>query len=246
MKRTSTRRFVSLIGCLTVLAGIAVAAVHNVTTVPTQNDREVGRMILERAGYRGVLKSDVDHASFDAQIRFIQAVQDAVISVSPETVLIPFDRSREPKDLVAHGHGECGDRSRAIEKILNANGFRTRHLAIYSVSETGSRVASLLTPGVGSHALSEVLTARGWMAVESTSRWIGLTKDGRTITLEDLQAPSAAQLAWHDRVRDTHHRIFTQEFTYVPGLYSRHGRFYAPYTPVPDVNWPDLLAGLFA
>ena len=84
------------------------------------------------------------------------------------------------------------------------------------------------------------------MAVESTSRWIGLTRDGKTISLEDLQGPGAARLAWDQRVLDKHHEIFRQEFTYVPGLYSRHGRFYAPFTPVPDVNWPDLLSGLFA
>ena len=83
------------------------------------------------------------------------------------------------------------------------------------------------------------------MAVESTSRWIGLTREGGVVTIEDLQAPGASKLAWDPRVQDKHHAIFRQEFTYVPGLYSRHGRFYAPFTPVPDVNWPDLVLGLF-
>lgn len=244
MKGLSKLRWVAVLGGLLVAAGVGIAAVHNVSTLPTETDREVGRSILKQAGYDTLLDSLGEQASFEVQVRFIQAVQDAVIRASPKTIQIPFDRSREPQDLIAHGYGECGDRSRAIEKILNAYGFRTRHLAIYSTQETGSRLISLLTPRISSHALTEVKTRKGWMAVESTSRWIGLTRDGRTVALEDIQAEGAAKLQWDARVREAHHSIFRSAFTYVPGLYSRHGRFYAPFTPVPDVNWPDLLAGL--
>ena len=246
MKRTSRLRWTLLTALLIGMLGVGIAAIHNVPTAPTANDHQIGIKLLKQAGYGDLIGKRANQASFEDQVRFIQAVQDAVITASPETVLIPFDRPREPKDLVAHGHGECGDRSRAIEKILNSFGFRTRHMAIYSVRETGARIISLLTPRVGSHALTEVMTSRGWMAVESTSRWIGLTQSGQTISLEDMQAPGAANLTWHARVPERHHRILGEEFTYVPGLYSRHGRFYAPFTPVPDVNWPDLLSGLFA
>ena len=152
--RASRLRWGTLAGAVLLAAGVGTAAVHNVSTVPTDQDRKFGRVILEKAGYRSLFKDRIDHSSFAAQVRLILAVQDAVITVSPKTVAIPFDRPREPMDLVAHGYGECGDRSRAIEKILNGFGFRTRHMAIYSVSETGSRVASLLTPRVGSHAVT--------------------------------------------------------------------------------------------
>ena len=34
--------------------------------------------------------------------------------------------------------------------------------------------------------------------------------------------------------------ILGRPFTYLFGLYSRHGRFYPPYTPVPDLDWGQL------
>jgi hypothetical protein len=33
-------------------------------------------------------------------------------------------------------------------------------------------------------------------------------------------------------------------FTWIYSLYSRHGRFYPPYDPVPDVNWAELAQNL--
>ena len=112
MKRTSRLRWTLLTALLIGMLGVGIAAVHNVPTAPTANDHQIGIKLLKQAGYGDLIGKRANQASFEDQVRFIQAVQDAVITASPETVLIPFDRPREPKDLVAHGHGECGDRSR--------------------------------------------------------------------------------------------------------------------------------------
>ena len=34
---------------------------------------------------------------------------------------------------------------------------------------------------------------------------------------------------------------FTVPFTFVFGLYSRHGQYFPPFMPFPDVNWRDLV-----
>ena len=50
---------------------------------------------------------------------------------------------------------------------------------MYSTVEAGSALGALATPDTLSHALTEVKTRRGWMIVDSRTRWAGLTADGR-------------------------------------------------------------------
>jgi hypothetical protein len=45
-------------------------------------------------------------------------------------------------------------------------------------------------------------------------------------------------------VKDPINPIFRSDFTYVIGLFSRHGRFYPPFTPIPDVNWRQIVYNL--
>lgn len=240
----SRRRLVAIAALAGSLAIVLLLATHNVSTVPTADDRISGNAILDKAGYGAQWRSSIDTSTFAGQVSTILAVQDAVIKASPNAVQIPFNAPREPANLLQRGMGECSERSRVIEKILNTLGLETRHASIYSVTETGSRLLSLLTPKVGSHAVTEVRTSKGWMVIDSTNRWIGLTSNNDTISLASLQTIDRSKTRWHNLVSGKPHGIFSEQFTYVLGLYSRHGRFYAPYTPIPDVNWSDLLSGL--
>ena len=70
--------------------------------------------------------------------------------------------------------------------------------------------------GYGSHAVSDVLTVDGWLRVDSNEAWVSV--DGPPPN------PIYGGLA-------------------IIGLYSQHGRFYAPFTPIPDVNWRELVGG---
>lgn len=219
------------------------AAVHNVDTAPTAEDRTYAGLILERAGY---VPGTLAHpGGFDAEIAAVLAVQDAVLDATPLGRGLPIGHTREPKDIAEAGQGLCFDRSRAIEKILATLGMETRHLAIYAIGKQG-RLRALLTPGVDSHAVTEVRTARGWIAVDSNARWIGLDAEGRVWSVEALRARDPFTVAWDPRVPE---RLswaqFAGPFTYVIGLYSRHGGFFPPYTPVPDVNYAQLLANVF-
>jgi hypothetical protein len=147
--------------------------------------------------------------------------------------------------VLLEGQGICFDRSRVIEKILTGLGFETRHLAIYSTRDYG-RLRALLTPGISSHALTEVKTGKGWMAVDSNARWIGLDAADSVYSVEDIQGRDPFAITWAPKVREPiSWALINEPFTYVIGLFSRHGGFFPPYTPVPDVNYAQLLLNFY-
>ncbi|MDH3668540.1 MAG: hypothetical protein OEN23_16565 [Paracoccaceae bacterium] len=220
---------------------IAGAAAHEVDTAVTDEDRAYGARVLANAGYAAENDDQDLHGSFDAQVETILAVQDAVLKATPDGTGLPQGQPREPKDVFIAGQGLCFDRSRAIEKILSGLGFETRHLAIYSTAEHGL-LRALVTPGTASHALTEVRTLRGWMLVDSNARWIGLGPDGAVHGIEAIQARDPFRTEWAAIVPEpASWPLFSEPFTYVIGLYSRHGKFFPPYNQVPDVNYAQLL-----
>ena len=113
---------------------------------------------------------------------------------------------------------------------------------MYSTVEAGTALRALATPNTISHALTEVKTRRGWMIVNSKTRWAGLTADGQPLDLGEVR--NKADQKWSGVVKASIPEIYGAPFTYVYGLYSRHGRFYPPYNSFPDVNWAELAQNL--
>jgi len=113
---------------------------------------------------------------------------------------------------------------------------------MYSTVDTGSALRSLTTKDTISHALTEVETRRGWMIVDSKTRWAGLTSDGKPLDLASVRQDPHRK--WNSAVKDPLPEIYGAPFTWIYGLYSRHGRFYPPYDPVPDVNWSEFAQNL--
>ena len=185
----------------------------------------------------------VDEMVFEEQVEFIRRIQGAVLSKVPVNAGIPKGQPREPADLLSRGEGLCFDRSRFIEKVLRHYGFETRHIAIYSTAETDSALVSLLTPQVSSHAVTEVRTLRGWLVVDSNERWISLDRDNLPVSIDTLSALDANGL--EDRLLSQPETpMYADGFTFVYGLYSRHGMFYPPYDYVPDINVSELTQNL--
>jgi len=182
---------------------------------------------------------DFSEMSFEEQIDFIEHVQDAVLGNVPVNSGIPHGLPREPQDLLEVGEGLCFDRSRFIEKALRQHGFETRHIAIYSTAETQSAFKSLLTPQVSSHAVTEVLTSRGWLVVDSNERWISLDYGFQPVSIVELSEMGKAGMM-ERLVAQPEIPIYAGDFTFVYGLYSRHGMFYPPYDRVPDINIPEF------
>jgi hypothetical protein len=169
-------------------------------------------------------------SNFDDQITIISDAQSKVLDKFPIGEGIPLFEEREPANLNAYRRGLCFDRSRYLDKLLQYKGFQTRH--IYILYDTGeSFIASLLTKGHPSHAVTQVLTERGWLVVDSNSKYLALDKNGSPISLQELEGENS-ELP----------ESFQKKFWAIIGLYSRNGALYKPYLLVPELNIFDFLA----
>ncbi|MEQ9824866.1 MAG: hypothetical protein ABQ298_10820 [Puniceicoccaceae bacterium] len=178
--------------------------------------------------------------TFAHELAIIRSVQQTALHSSPIWEGIALNSRREPADLVQQGRGICYDRSRFIEKALRYHGFEVRHVALYE-KIAGSALKSLLRPKIASHAASEVRTSEGWLYVDSNQQWIALCKDGMPVSVRQI-----AKQGLQTWVADPSEApdILKEDFVYIFGLYSRHGRFYPPYNPIPDVAYSELWMNL--
>ena len=193
--------------------------------------------------YLNNIKPQPLNPKFEDQLQFISSVQQSVLKVSMEKTGIPFGKKREPKELYEAQAGLCYDRSRVIEKILRYSGFKTRHIAIFSKVKTNSTLKSLITPGVSSHAVTEVLTKNGWLVVDSVEPWISIDINNKPISIHEINysVENDNLLSWRD---DPPTPIYLNSFTYIIGLYSRHGNFYPPYNFIPDIHYGELIQNI--
>lgn len=216
------------------------AAIHDVPTSLTPDDVEVARGVLGPLGLSPV-DDPLTTWSYDRQLSHIRTVEHTLIHLTPNNDPIPLGQAREPRDLLAFGGGLCYDRSRTIEKLLRYLGFATRHASIYAMPPGTSALHSLMTPGIDSHAVTEVKTSRGWLIVSSVDNWVSEDSGGQPISLARMQE-DASQGVGKRMFRDgAPSFILAAPFTYVIGLYSRHGRFYPPYDSVPNISLREAL-----
>ena len=218
------------LGCL-----MLFATWQNVPKTVTDQDRIFIRKILDATGNQGLEYMTRD--DFDEEISVIRAVQHAILDISPATSAISKGISREPRDLYLARGGICADRARSIEKMLNYLGYQTRYAALF-IRAGESSLATLLKPGVPAHAVVEAWTRRGWMVVDTTSRWLSLRADGQPMSLELIDR--VGTIDWSPLVGKPD-PLLLRDFVFIYGLYSRHGYFYRPMTPFPDVNWYDFI-----
>lgn len=197
--------------------------------VPTQltpeDERMLSRLHLSKGGKA---------QGYALEIKQIQDVQRIVLGAVSLGHGIPEGAAREPADLISAGQGLCFDRSRTLDKAYAFLGYKVRHVYILYRENVGF-IKALLNKGQNSHAVTEVLTSKGWLLVDSNSPWISIARD---------QSPVPADAVW---LRTSEFTSIPQYMTHpywaIPGLYSRHGQFYPPYIQFPNVNWMDLLLG---
>jgi hypothetical protein len=177
------------------------------------------------------------------ELEYIISVQRSVLNIAPRNDGLPFNQKREPKNLYVAKTGLCYDRSRVIEKILRYSGFNTRHVYLSSTKDTSSAVKSLITPGVSSHAVTEVLTKKGWLVVDSNAPWVSTDMNNKPKSIEEIQLSTekSVTIQWSMKPPTS---IYLEPFTFIWGLYSRHGRFYPPYNFIPDVNYSELVQNI--
>ncbi|HLA90402.1 MAG TPA: hypothetical protein VJL28_08240 [Gemmatimonadaceae bacterium] len=199
------------------------------------------------AFWRGTAVNDAitsqDRAAFDQlakrchftatdTIGRIREMQLCVLAEIPRGI-IEHGSPREPGDVLKAGRGECYDRARVLEKFLGIAGFRTRHVYLFEASRHG--VAGLALKGLASHALVDVQTEQGWMSVGTNVAFLGITTNGDIVASARVKKRSNMQWAYSPPSD-----LPSQANIAIYGLWSRHGRFFPPYLPLPDISWRDF------
>ena len=183
-------------------------------------------------------------AAYVDELSFIQGAQKAVLHRAPGNEPVPMYHPREPKDVYLFRSGLCYDRSRVMEKILKSRGFATRHVSVYASGKCV--LASLILPKTASHAVLEVCTRKGWLVVDSNRPWVSTDKNGNPVSMARMkQDAGKARIPWLNQGAVHSDPIFQEPFVYIYGLYSRHGKFYPPYTPFPDICWQEFADNFF-
>lgn len=214
-----------------ILISTALIVSHNIDKKITQADIEAISFIIPPHNF---IQKEI-HASYQNQIDFILTIQSEVLDfVEPSSTGIALGNEREPKDLVEEQYGQCFDRTRLIEKVLIYYGFKTRHLSIYS-NENMSFLKTLLSPQSPSHATTEVKTSKGWLIVDSNTKWISLNENTDPLSFKNL---NINELIYP--IDSTLTSIYSTNSYGIYGLYSRHGMFYPPFNKIPDFNFREL------
>ena len=228
MRPKNIIRITTRIGTLLGL-GYALIAIHLPKSI-TKDDIEI--LKLYNADDKCL---DID--SYNKEIECIKKIQISQLK------LIKGKRCRGKyinlgsKKLLRENKACCYDRSRLTEQALQYYGFQVRHIHLNHTEGIG--YLNLLVPSTPSHAVTEVLTSRGWMGVDSNESFILIDKESNPQTYSQaIESGLAYELSKN---------IFYLEPTISTiGLYSRNGTFFKPYLPyIPEINFGDFFKNIY-
>jgi hypothetical protein len=210
----------------------------------TPEDQAYAQVIMQHTGLPSIMEPA--NRTYAQELQTIKAIQQGVLRTAPANGGIPHGQNREPKDLCRIKIGLCYDRSRVIEKVLKVYGFETRHISVFLTETVGkSPLGAITSAGTPSHAISEVKTRHGWMVVDSNLPWIAVDASGEARSIEEIQESIKTQpISWPTGADKNMLIFYKVPFTYLLGLYSRHGGFYPPYNFFPDINWSEFAQNL--
>jgi hypothetical protein len=212
---------------------------HEVPLAVTTRERV---LLMEKLHAAGLPLPPKPPERYADQLQLIRLVQDFVLNEAPAMTPIPFGQSREPDALFAAKSGHCADRSRAIEKTLRLMGLPVRHVFLLIRRADESYLQPLLTSGRDSHAVTEVLTEKGWLIVDSNDRWLTLDKAGMPVSATMLERHAYSNAEWAELAPN---EIYFTKVTAIYGLYARHGTFFPPYNALPDINLSELVQNFY-
>ena len=174
-------------------------------------------------------------SSYDSEINCIKSVQIAQLKLIEGTACRTGYINLGSKEVINSGTACCYDRSRITEQTLQSYGFKTRHIYLKASNKYG--FFSLLTPGNSnsSHAVSEVLTSKGWLGVDSNEPILLLDKRKLPQTYKESIKNGLI------RYLSNKPHYYNRSFIYIIGLYSRNGKFFKPHLPYfPELNIKDF------
>ncbi len=126
----------------------------------------------------------------------------------------------------------CYDRARITEQALQKYGFTIRHVFLHQAPNNS--YFSLLNNKGSNHAVTEVLTSKGWLGVDSNEPFL---------LLDSRNNPNTYKNALFNGLIYEYSDIdfYKVPIIYIIGLYSRHGTFFEPYIKfIPEINLIDF------
>ena len=201
-----------------------------VTKAITQDDHEITKLL-------NIDKECTNINTYEKEIICIKSIQEAQLKLIENTNCRGKFINLGSIEVINKNTACCFDRSRITEQALQIYGFKVRHVHLNHTEKRG--YFNLLIPGTPSHAVTEVLTSRGWLGVDSNEPFILLDQDN---------LPNTYEQAIHNGVIDilSENSFYKKPLTYVIGLYSRNGTFFEPYLPyIPEINFNDFFGNFF-
>ena len=220
-----------MIGALALALAGAVYLLTDVDTRLTAQDVAAIRSLE-------IEKDCRDLTTFAKELGCVRSLQAAIGGKIPDLRCATLDKTFEPREFLRRGYGCCYDRSRIIEKSLAFYGFNVRHVSLHNL---GVPILGYLMPA-DSHAATEVKTSKGWMYVDSNYPFVLVSKDNQPVTIGMLRRMDWARL----QDQPVQKKFFRKEPNIFYGLYSRHGHFYPPNVPLPDIDWSQILHNIYA
>ena len=203
-----------------------------VTKAITQDDHEIAKLL-------NIDKECSDLNTYEKEIICVKSIQEAQLNLIDDTKCRGRFINLGSIEVINKNTACCFDRARITEQVLQIYKFKVRHVFL---AQTEIFFYNNL-PRSSSHAVTEVLTSRGWLGVDSNEPLILLDQDN---------LPNTYEQAIHNGLIDS---LSTSTFTdyfykkplvYVIGLYSRNGTFFEPYLPyIPEINFNDFFGNFF-
>jgi len=201
-----------------------------VTKATTNDDHEITKLL-------NIDKECSNPNTYQKEIICIKSIQQSQLNLIEDTNCRGKFINLGSLEVINKNSACCFDRSRITEQALQIYGFKVRHVHLNLTDKRG--FFNLLVSGSDSHAVTEVLTSKGWLGVDSNEPFILQDKDN---------FPNTYKQAIHNGVINMHtdNHFYKKPLTYVIGLYSRNGTFFQPYLPfVPEINIKDFFGNFF-
>ncbi len=205
-----------------------------VTKAITQDDYEIAKLL-------NIDKNCSDLNTYEKEITCVKSIQEAQLNLIEDRKCRGKFINLGSLEVINKNTACCFDRARITQQALQIYKFKVRHVFL---AHTGNRgYFNLLAPGSPSHAVTEVLTFRGWLGVDSNEPFILLDQDNLPNTYEQAIHNGLIDSLSNSNFADS---FYKKPLVYVIGLYSRNGTFFEPYLPyIPEINFNDFFGNFF-
>ena len=159
-----------------------------VTKAVTQDDHEITKLLNKD-------KECSNLNTYEKEIICIKSIQDAQLDLIEDTECRGKFINLGSIEVISKNTACCFDRSRITEQALQIYGFQVRHVHLNQTANRG--YFNLLIKGSSSHAVTEVLTSRGWLGVDSNEPFVLLNENNYPNTHE--KAISNGVINYHSK-----------------------------------------------